>query len=218
MESKGLPVHEEEFGSSHSQLLGWVIDGLRGCVEPTPKRFWRVRNALTEVLEAGRCSTRQMQKLVGHCTFMGLIRRESLSCFNEVYKWMHSRGGGSAHILGEAVERELFIFRSIMPFLKCDMRAEFSPEVYMVDASTWGQGVVCARVSTTAVRREFRYNDRWRWRKDAEPGGARRQWELYTLGEAKSDDRCHGEGVNRCAWGGGKGVDWGPKSDHAGRA
>ena len=52
MESKGLPVHEEEFGSSHSQLLGWVIDGLHGCVEPTPKRFWRVRSALTEVLEA----------------------------------------------------------------------------------------------------------------------------------------------------------------------
>ena len=98
------------------------------------------------------------------------------------------------------------------------MRAEFSPEVYMVDASTWGQGVICARVSTSAVRRELRYNDRWRWRKDTEPGGARRQWDLYTLGQAKSDDRGHGEGVNRCAWGGGKGVDWGPKSDHAGRA
>jgi hypothetical protein len=95
LEKHGLPVHEEELCTPVTELLGWLVDGRQGRLAPTQKRVWRLRQAIAEVLTRKRCSGQQMQKLLGHCTFVGLVRRESLSCFNEVYRWIES--GSRSH-------------------------------------------------------------------------------------------------------------------------
>lgn len=88
LERRGLVVHEVDSGSPSAQLLGWMIDGVQGTVQPTARRLWRLRYALEEVLSARQVTGRAVEKLVGHCTFLALIRRESLSCFAHVYSFI----------------------------------------------------------------------------------------------------------------------------------
>ena len=84
----GLPVHEEEVAALDSKLLGWSLDGAAGEFAPTSERVWKCRFAIDALLSKGRASGDDIRRVVGHLTFLGLVRRESLSMFCSVYKFM----------------------------------------------------------------------------------------------------------------------------------
>ena len=63
-------------------LFGWHLDGIRGWVAPTRERAWMLRLALLEICRRGMASGRDIEKLVGHATFIALQRREILSVFS----------------------------------------------------------------------------------------------------------------------------------------
>ena len=89
--SLGLPVHDIENATSKTKLLGWQIDGLVGVIAPTSERGWRLRLALLELVRGGRASGKEVEKLIGHATFVALLRRESLAVFASVYAFIRSR-------------------------------------------------------------------------------------------------------------------------------
>jgi hypothetical protein len=134
MRSRGFSMHEEGDGLSKTELLGWLLDGCRGMVAPTQRRIWRLRAALDAAICRGRLSGKQLERLVGHCTFTALIRRESLSCFQAVCDFVRIYGPCEAP-LPVGVKRELTICRGILPLIRHRMRSPWCEEFLTCDAT-----------------------------------------------------------------------------------
>eukprot|EP00973_Karenia_brevis_P036645 5050306-Karenia_brevis.AAC.1 len=70
---------------------------------------------------------------------MGMVRRECLGIFNEVYAFVHKSYEVSIP-LWPGVRKELRQFASILPLLHSDTKAVWSTDVHMSDASPYGLG------------------------------------------------------------------------------
>ena len=160
LRDKGLVVHEEETGHGDIKVLGWQFKGSH--LRPLPHRIWRLIFAMRQLLKIGRCSGKQLERVIGHATFVGLGRREVLSVFGETYTYIHSHYY-HAHRLWPSVRRELALWISLCPLLWRDLAAPWASEVTAVDASTWGLGAVVADFTPNEVRELGRYSERWRF-------------------------------------------------------
>ena len=83
----GLTVHEVEECEETTKVLGWEYEG-GNTFRPGRARVWKVRAALREILRRGVVSGQQLERLVGHITFISLGRREAMSVFGDVYTFM----------------------------------------------------------------------------------------------------------------------------------
>ncbi|OLP86116.1 Gag-Pro-Pol polyprotein [Symbiodinium microadriaticum] len=160
LRDKGLVVHEEETGHGDIKVLGWQFKGSH--LRPLPHRIWRLIFAMRQLLKIGRCSGKQLERVIGHATFVGLGRREVLSIFGETYTYIHSHYY-HAHRLWPSVRRELALWISLCPLLWRDLAAPWASEVTAVDASTWGLGAVVADFTPNEVRELGRFSERWRF-------------------------------------------------------
>lgn len=106
LRNSGLAVHEEESGSGQVAVLGWQFDGT--VFKPKAMRVWRVRMAFKHLLQIGSVTGRQLEKVVGHATFLCLGRRERLSIFGETYTFIRQHYH-SPHRIWKSVRRELQI-------------------------------------------------------------------------------------------------------------
>ena len=79
LDSVGLKIHEHATSSSEINVLGCQLDGTRLQTRVSPKRWWRVFQALTSVLRTQRISGRALEVLLGHMTFVALTNRRLLS-------------------------------------------------------------------------------------------------------------------------------------------
>ncbi|CAK0835808.1 unnamed protein product [Prorocentrum cordatum] len=84
-EARGLAVHGVATSGSGVEALGVLLDGRRRHARLTATRFWRVRGALLALAGRRRATGRQVEIVLGHATFCGLVRRETLSVFATVY-------------------------------------------------------------------------------------------------------------------------------------
>ena len=67
------------------ELLGIELNCQLGCTRLTSKRFWRLERGLEAAVQRQRMSGEVLSIIVGHCTFAGLVCRQSLSVFKSVY-------------------------------------------------------------------------------------------------------------------------------------
>eukprot|EP00438_Fugacium_kawagutii_P004403 Skav208531 [mRNA] locus=scaffold3037:66464:70014:+ [translate_table: standard] len=158
----GLTVHEEEEFEEQTKILGWQYDKV-GKFRPSAQRVWKVRLALRHLLRRGRASGQEIERLLGHITFIALGRRESLSIFGECYTFMQRRYRAVVP-LWKSVRKELEIWDGISPLIVQDLRSAWVPQVCAVDASEWGLGVCVGDVGREACKKMGRYNERWRFR------------------------------------------------------
>ena len=163
LRKSGLVVHEEESGSGQVAVLGWQFDGT--VFRPKSMRVWRVRMAFKHLLQIGSVSGRQLEKVVGHATFLCLGRRECLSIFGETYTFIRQHYH-SPHRIWKSVRRELQIFISITPLIWRNLAATWDSEVVAVDASTWGLGATSCEFSSSEVSELGRFSERWRFNSD----------------------------------------------------
>lgn len=163
LRSKGLVVHEEEKGESSIKVLGWQFEKTE--FKPVSSRVWRVRLAMKRLLELGAASGRQLEKVIGHATFIGLGRRESLSIFGETYTFIQ-RYYNCRHKFWKSVRRELQIFCGVCPLIWRDLSAPWSHEVLSIDASTWGLGATSADFPMSEVKQLGKFSERWRFDSD----------------------------------------------------
>ena len=67
-----------------------------------------------------------MECVVGHCTFLGLLRRESLAVFHTICRYIQRYGEQFAP-LWPSVRDELRAFRGLMPLLESELSLGWSP-------------------------------------------------------------------------------------------
>lgn len=173
----GLPTHDVE-ASKGMETLGWLFAADHPTVRITNKRLWKMRLATLELIRRGRGSGRLIERLVGHFTFAGLIRRGFLSVFQATYVFIRKHYAEEVDLWPE-VQRELKWAAALLCLLKRDLSAEWSTRVHASDASLWGRGIVSAEREMKDIKSLGRRSDRWRFNVDEEM--------LVPKGEIQSD-------------------------------
>ena len=118
-----------------SKVLGWEIeDG--GFLAPALSRLWRCRLGVRELLRRGRASGQQLERLIGHMTFVSLCRRESLSVLGDCYTFIKRNFTRSTN-LWKSVRKELWQWDGLAPLIRVNMKLVWGDTIYAVDASDW---------------------------------------------------------------------------------
>ncbi len=98
-----------------------------------------------------------MERLLGHRTFLALVRWEGLCCFSAVYAWVQS-GPQCETRVPDGVLDVFSVFSALLQLLYRDLRRPCSRGVYMGDASHESRGVVRAEVHAEDVRKAGQIN------------------------------------------------------------
>ena len=161
--SLGLAIHEMEVNDVLGVALGIAVYVGRYQTATESRRWWFLRLALKAVLKRPRVAGWELELLLGHMTFCGLISRETLSCFHVVYRFIqHSYWSRSP--LWESAREELLGYFGLMIFLRSSWTKRWLPMIYQTDASPSGYGVATslrtpqevAEIGRVLERRRFK--------------------------------------------------------------
>ena len=112
----GLKTHEHVPACVKQEVLGVQLDGERLEARVTRKRIHRLRIVIDWALKRGRLRGQELGKLLGHCTFVGLLRRPCLSVFSSCYKLIRATYAHTTR-LWRSVSAELRAFRGLLPLM-----------------------------------------------------------------------------------------------------
>ena len=152
-EKRGLAVHEVEVASGAVEALGVVLDGRHRVTRLTLKRFWRVHGALEGLVRRRAVTGQQLEVILGHATFCGLLRRETLSVFHACYSFVRSHYE-IACPLWPTVRDELVAFKGLMITLISSWSLPWNEYVMASDACPSGYGIT-QRVAPAALRMQW---------------------------------------------------------------
>lgn len=86
-EDQRLLLHDSESGRGTFDVLGSTLDCSRQRTLIGDPRYWKVRDSLRHALRLGALSGQEVEVLIGHCTFVGMTRRESLAVWHARYRF-----------------------------------------------------------------------------------------------------------------------------------
>eukprot|EP00971_Amphidinium_carterae_P305868 6078462-Amphidinium_carterae.1 len=171
-EQRRLELHDESNTTTEVDALGVSLSAEHGCVRVSTKKFFKVWNAIGQLLRKGTATGLQLQMLVGHMTFLGLIERSCLSILHAVYAFVLKNGEQKVRLWPSVID-ELRAFRSVMVLLSADWKREWSSTVLASDASEYGWGVCSATWAPAQVARVGRILERSRYKKAVSGYGPR---------------------------------------------
>jgi len=135
--------------------LGIEVHGREHTVAPRADKLDRLRMDTYWLLQRGTATGREMAQLVGRWTWVMLVARPALAIFNSVYRFIQAAGRKPFGVW-PSVATELWAVARIAPLLVARLNDTWQPQVFAVDASLDGLGVVAARVPTDLVERAAR--------------------------------------------------------------
>ena len=138
----GLQVHEQVSATNDGEFIGLRLH--RNHLSVKPSRIWKVRFALMKLVNFRRVSGKVLEIIVGHITWIMLIRRESLSLLQDTYKFIHQHKDSFGD-MPPTVRKELMNVSAILPLLRVCLTSQWDPRVHASDASSSGLGV-CSRL------------------------------------------------------------------------
>ena len=164
--SKGLELHASEITRDSVEALGCVLEGRKMRSRCNSKRLWKIHHGIKGLLAKGRCTGKALEVVIGHCTFLGLISRGSLSCFHSVYSFIQKYYGEVAS-LWPSVRSELSAFMGLCFLMVQDWWRPWNRLVTSSDSSLAGYGAckswwpkkVVSDVGRVLERSRFRRKD-----------------------------------------------------------
>ena len=130
--------------------LGLEVHGDECIVSPRADKLERLRMDTINLLRIGSCTGDSLAQLVGRWTWVMLIVRPALACFNSVYRFIKCAGRKLFRIW-PSVSNELWMIARLSPLFMVHMSSTTFPETFATDASMSGQGIVSASISPTLV-------------------------------------------------------------------
>ncbi len=181
----GLLLHGSEVSSGATEALGCTVEGNRLRSRVSNERLWKIHHGIKALLGRGRCTGKLLEVVVGHCTFAGLMNRQSLSVFHAVYKFIRRHYSHSAP-LWKSVKDELRAFSGLLFLLVQDWWRQWNRLVASSDSSLSGFGVCQAWWPKQEVAGVGRVLERTRFRRAA--GHSARESALVAAGFELKDD------------------------------
>jgi hypothetical protein len=158
----GFRVHEELEPSPVAEFVGLEFSSQPAIVRIKKKRLWRVALAITEILRRGTASPAMLEILIGHVTWILMVRRESLAIINDCYRFIRASHGPPVR-LWKSVRHELSTILAILPLLHSHLYIPWHPRVTMSDASPTGVGVCTMHAPLDVVGAVGRVSEKWRY-------------------------------------------------------
>lgn len=161
LNSVGLPTHEKELFGEAADVLGVEVeqDPLDG------EEVLEARSGTAVALGAARRVGRDA-RFVGHCTFAGLVFRQTLATFHSCYRYAR-RMGACRGRLWPSVRDEIACFKGALPLLVSDWALPWCKPVTCSDASPWCYGAVEASWDVDDVKSVGREVEKARFSKGA---------------------------------------------------
>ena len=150
----GLIMHDISLACESAEALGVTLDGRAHHTVVSHSRYWKVRLALRWALSLRRLAGKELEVLLGHCTFVGLMCRETLSVWHTVYTFVRERYWGK-DTLWDSARAELECFLGLMPLLRSEWDRPWLPRVLSVDASPYGWGIATSEFGPAAVKKAW---------------------------------------------------------------
>ena len=134
-----------------------------GRAAPTRKKAWRLKLATEELLKVGFATGVQMASLIGHFTFVFLLRRPCLSVFCTIYQFIQ-RAGVRRRSLWNCGRRELQAASRLLVRAFSDLSLQVQQQVYCSDACPQGWAAHAREWPLQEVERQLAWNERWRFK------------------------------------------------------
>ena len=148
----GLLLHDDGMTADRTEALGCELDLRHRCCRVTEKRASRLQGALREALNRRRLAGWELERLLGHATFVALLARPLLSCFSTVYKFVQT-AGQQRIATWVSVKEELRAFLGLLPLVESDWRRPWNELVLSSDASEVAFGTAQAYWPKDEVQR-----------------------------------------------------------------
>ena len=125
-------MHEETGAEPEAVILGADLDGKKGRLVATARRRTRLRLALLWCSRRPRITGRELERLVGHCIFVLLTYRASLSVLRHVYDFIRDSYDRPQR-LWISVAEECRHLAGFMPLVCADLRLKWSGFLSLTD-------------------------------------------------------------------------------------
>lgn len=157
MISVGLPpkMKKVEYARVRGTTLGLEFDGERHTLTLEPHKMLCLITDTEALVRRGKCSGRDLGRLIGRWTWAVLCRRPALAALRSVYGFVERQTEVAQ--LWPSVIRELRTLVGLAPLLVAELGAAWHDEAVATDASMLFQGVTVASVTedvATEVARE----------------------------------------------------------------
>lgn len=140
----GLQVKPEKCTATTSaptEVLGIMINGLHREMSIQPAKMLKLLGQTLYVIHKQQCTGATLARLMGHWTWVLMLRRPLLSVIRYCYIFIDVYKGGT-HALWPAVVKELYQLIALAPFIYADLSSPILDVLPASDASTFGNGVV----------------------------------------------------------------------------
>ena len=135
-----LLTHKATIECAAAASLGVALNGWDLCTQPLDERIWGLDAALAGLAMRGAAAGWVVEVIVGHCTFVGLCFRMSLSCFHTIYAFIQANYR-TPQRLWPSVVAELKAFRGLLVLMASWWATPWSPLVLQSDSSMEGWGI-----------------------------------------------------------------------------
>jgi len=166
LEKYGLPIHDIEPETDSLAVLGWEMNA--SGVKVATARRWKLRTAVTGILERPFLSGDQLEVLLGHFSFALLLDRCCISVFRSCFTFA-KRYPRRVRRVWRSVLRELKLAASLLTLVECQFSKPWSPVVTVSDAAPSGYAIHEGIWGSEDVRRVGGFAERWRFRRSVQP-------------------------------------------------
>lgn len=173
LRARGLPVHEIHEPAEKQEFIG--LEMIQGRLRVKPRRLWKLRYGIEEVLRRGRVSGPAIEVLLGHLVWHMMTVRPTLAVFDAVYDHVRKHRAG-AGVLSSGTRSELRQASALLPLLVADLFSSWDPSVICFDASPIAYAVCETDHTVGDVRSLGRTAERWRFRSSEHKRPVRRPW------------------------------------------
>ena len=159
----GFRVHEEEDASLKVRALGFIIDGNNQVVHPRPEKRDRIIQALKWLSTSPRVSGKVVERVIGHCVRLMMLRREFLSVFRSVYDFK------TAHYhkpqkLWRSAATECRWAADLLFICQSELSKPWNDTITASDACLSGTAVCSLDIDTSTSQQLGQQRELWRYR------------------------------------------------------
>ena len=151
-----LIPHEEKSvrDELRADFWGLSLDGELGLARGSLKRAAPLMKVIVTVLQVGCCTIGLLEVLAGGLIALFIYRRRLLCLLEEIFVAMKGKDQDCVIKIEAALYQELLICASLLPLAVVELRADYNPDVFAVDASDWGEAVTSCP-TTSAFTKEL---------------------------------------------------------------
>ena len=154
-----LIPHEEKATRDEvkGEFWGIQLDGIKGHVRGSLKRAIPLVKIILEVLRIGVISVGLVEVIAGSLIGLYIYRRRLMCLLDQVFESIKGRDQRTVFVISSELREELLLNVVGVLIAVVELRADYSKEIFAVDASNWGEAVTSCTTSALFTKELSRH-------------------------------------------------------------